>query len=73
MKQFAINSTSTLMSILVVLGMASAAFAEEDTVVKMSNSGICHTPYSQYYSRTGVFTPYDSVEECIAAGGRLPQ
>jgi micrococcal nuclease len=42
-------------------------------VVKMSNSGICHAPDTRYYDRTTNFAPYDSIDDCLAAGGRLPQ
>lgn len=42
-------------------------------VVKMSNSHICHAPGTTYYDRTIHYTPYDSLEECLAAGGRLPK
>mgnify|MGYP001563905981 CR=1 FL=1 len=40
--------------------------------VKMSDSGICHEPGSTYYSRTKKYTPYDTLEECLDDGGRLP-
>jgi len=41
--------------------------------VKMSNSGICHTPGSTYYSRTKNFKPYTSLSACLNAGGRNPK
>ncbi len=44
-----------------------------DTVVKMSRSRICHDISSQYYSRTKKFTAYDTLEDCLNAGGRLPK
>ena len=39
-------------------------------VVKKSRSGICHTPESRWYERTTHFEPYDSLEACVASGGR---
>ncbi|USE39512.1 HNH endonuclease family protein [Endozoicomonas sp. SCSIO W0465] len=51
---------------------AFAAVSNAD-VVKKSNSGICHDRSSTYYSRTKNFTPYDSVQDCINSGGRLPK
>ncbi len=41
-------------------------------VVKMSTTGICHAPGTTYYDRTTNFTPYNSIADCLAAGGRLP-
>lgn len=42
-------------------------------VVKKSNSGICHSPGSTYYNRTKNYTPYNTIEECLQSGGRLPE
>ena len=41
--------------------------------VKMSKSKICHAPGTQYYDRTKNFTPYNSMDDCLAVGGRLPK
>lgn len=41
--------------------------------VKMSNSGICHAPGTTYYDRTTNFTPYNSLNACLSAGGRMPK
>ncbi|WP_230708289.1 hypothetical protein [Marinobacter adhaerens] len=53
-----------------LLASANPAFA---SVVKMSNSGICHPPQSSWYDRTKTFQPFNSVKECLASGGRLPK
>lgn len=45
----------------------------QDGPVKLSKSGICHAPGSASYSQTKTFTPYDTVDACLAAGGRLPK
>ena len=44
----------------------------ETSFIKLSKSGICHTPDDASYSQTKNFTAYDTIEECLAAGGRLP-
>lgn len=41
-------------------------------VVKKSTTGICHAPGTTYYDRTLNFTPYDTIDGCLASGGRLP-
>lgn len=56
--------------VFVLLTALNPAFA---SVVKMSNSGICHQPQSSWYDRTKNFQPFDSIEACLAAGGRLPK
>ncbi len=42
-------------------------------VVKKSKTSICHAPGSTYYSRTTNFTSFDTIEACLASGGRLPE
>lgn len=42
-------------------------------VVKKSTTGICHAPGTTYYNRTTNYTSYNSVEACLASGGRLPK
>jgi hypothetical protein len=39
-------------------------------VVKLSTSMICHAPGDAYYDRTTNFTPYPTMDACVAAGGR---
>jgi len=41
-------------------------------VVKRSKSGICHAPGSAYYARTVHFTSFETLEACLASGGRMP-
>jgi hypothetical protein len=41
--------------------------------VKKSNSGICHDESSRSYSRTKNFVAYATIDDCLAAGGRLPK
>jgi hypothetical protein len=42
-------------------------------VVKKSRTGICHAPGTTYYAQTLNFISYESIEACLASGGRLPK
>ena len=50
--------------------LSGSAIAE---VIKLSRSGVCHGDSSPYYSKTKSFKPFLSMDECLAAGGRLPK
>lgn len=56
---------------LVVAATASGHAAAQE--VRKSNSGICHCPGGQYYERTSRHTAFDSIEACLASGGRHPK
>lgn len=45
----------------------------DEPQVKKSSSNICHERGSTYYARTKNYTPYNSIEACLASGGRLPK
>tara|TARA_B100001105_G_scaffold252706_1_gene244818 strand:+ start:865 stop:1584 length:720 start_codon:yes stop_codon:yes gene_type:complete len=60
---------SSLLALILVVGFAPAA-AE---TIKKTSSGICHPPESSYYDRTENFLAFDSLETCVASGGRLPK
>lgn len=53
--------------------VAPSTGSDISSPVKMSNSKICHAHGTQYYDRTKNFTPYNTVDDCLAAGGRLPK
>jgi hypothetical protein len=62
-------------SFLIALSLLLTApvFAQSDPPVKMSSSGICHEKgKSSYYYQTKKFTAYNTLDECLKAGGRLP-
>lgn len=40
--------------------------------VKMSVNNICHAKGTEYYDRTKNYSSYNTIDECINAGGRLP-
>ena len=63
-----------LMSVFCLTIMAGSVFADENNPpVKMSKSEICHATDSSYYNRTKNFTAYETLDECLEAGGRLPK
>lgn len=62
----------SIISLIATVLISSGAFAQSQPV-KMSNSGICHTPGSTYYDQTKKFTVFKSLQECLNAGGRIPK
>jgi len=42
------------------------------SVIKKSNSGLCHPPQSSWYERTQNYQPYDSFDACLDSDGKLP-
>lgn len=59
-----------ILALTISLVVPSAVYAE---IVKKSTSGICHDVQSPYFQRTKNYRPYDSLEECLHSGGRLPK
>jgi len=53
--------------------VASMAIASDEPSVKKSKSGICHAKGTSFYNQTKNYTAYNSLEECIKAGGRMPK
>jgi hypothetical protein len=58
-----------LCSVVLASVLCSPAYA----LVKKSKSNICHDESSSSFSRTKNFTPYNSLDECLKSGGRLPK
>lgn len=50
-----------------------ASDAATASAIKHSASGLCHPPQSSWYDRTRTYKPFDTVEACLDAGGRLPK
>ena len=76
-----INTRSQLSKVfasaLVTLSLAAVPLTSwsqdgADTV-KMSASGICHDASSRHYARLKSFKPYESMQACLADGGREPK
>lgn len=61
---------------IILYGVTSIAAETEslppEPPVKLSRSGICHDHTSPNYRQLTTYDPFDSVEACRAAGGRLP-
>ena len=49
-----------------------AADPPKDPTVKKSDAGICHDASSSSYGNTKKFTPFNSLDECVKSGGKLP-
>jgi hypothetical protein len=57
-----------------MLGLSAAAIATpSEPAVKLSRSGICHDSASPSYAATKNFEPFNSIKECLTAGGQLPK
>ena len=41
--------------------------------VKKSTNGICHEIDSQYYKQTKKYEGFNTIEDCLNSGGRLPR
>jgi hypothetical protein len=54
-------------------GRAPANAAAAETVVKKSDSGICHDKTSASYEKTQKFTAFKTLDECVKSGGTLPK
>jgi hypothetical protein len=62
-----------LMLLAIGLLLSANSFADDSSApnVKKSKIYICHDKSSRSYNRTKTYTPYDTIEECLASGGRL--
>jgi|SRR5690554_3412775 len=43
------------------------------STIKQSASDLCHPPQSNWYDKTRTYKPFETVEACLDAGGRLPK
>jgi hypothetical protein len=59
--------------VLALLMPIVGAVAVTEPPVKKSKSGICHDALSASYSATKHFKTYQSTEDCLKSGGRLPK
>lgn len=59
-------------ALVAIIGVPAYSAAEAPPV-KLSRSGICHVPGSSHYERTLHFESFDSLQDCLAAGGRPPK
>ena len=57
--------------LLLVLGVVY--LFDRNPAVKKSSTGICHQKGTDYYENTKSFTAYNSIDDCLNSGGRLPK
>jgi hypothetical protein len=63
----------------VILLNQSLLFAQTENkttaseIRKSSKSDICYAPSSKSYKKVKKFTTYKTLDECVAAGGKLPK
>jgi hypothetical protein len=62
--------TTILLSLILFL---SGCNSKDNPPIKKSNTDICHKEGTNFYKNTKNFTPYDSIDECLNSGGRLPK
>jgi hypothetical protein len=55
------------------LPAGQAAATPAASMVKKSDSGICHDAQSPSYERTKKFTEFKTIDECLKSGGKLPK
>ena len=66
-----VKSSLTVVAILAItFGVLDKAVAQ---AVKKSRSGICHCSGGQFYDRTSNFTAFETIDACLASGGREPK
>lgn len=46
-------------------------FAQNTEIKKSAKSGICYSSASKSYKKLKDFTPYKTMDECIAGGGKM--
>jgi hypothetical protein len=57
----------------VILFSQNLVFAQNAEIKKSAKSGICYSADSKSYKKLKDFTPYKTLNECVAAGGKLPK
>ena len=60
-----------IIMLTVVLFSQNLAFAQNAEIKKSAKSGICYSADSKSYKKLKDFTSYKTMDECIAAGGKL--
>jgi hypothetical protein len=60
-----------IVMLTVILFSQNLAFAQNAEIKKSAKSGICYSADSKSYKKLKDFTPYKTMDECIAAGGKV--
>ena len=58
--------------LLILLFLISCDNIQNPNVKKSSND-ICHEKSSQYYKQTKKYESFNTIEDCLNSGGRLPR
>ena len=59
-----------IIMLTVMLFSQNLTFAQNAEIKKSAKSGICYSADSKSYKKLKDFTPYKTMDECIAAGGK---
>ena len=59
--------------LLLILVFCFSCDSLDSPPVKKSKTGICHEYGTKYYEQTKHFEVFQSIDECISSGGRLPK
>ena len=62
-----------MIAVFLAVFLFSGCSLNSDPAVKKSNTGICHEKGTFFYNNTKKFTAYNSIDECLRSGGRLPK
>tara|TARA_B100000902_G_C27300399_1_gene912439 strand:- start:2365 stop:2568 length:204 start_codon:yes stop_codon:yes gene_type:complete len=62
----------SILTIIIFLG-ACDNIQNNNPNVKKSSSDICHEKGSQYYKQTKKYRSFNTIEDCLNSGGRLPR
>jgi hypothetical protein len=62
-----------IIMLTVILFSQNLVFAQNAEIKKSAKSGICYSADSKSYKKLKDFTPYKTLNECVAAGGKLPK
>ena len=60
-----------IIMLTVIIFSQNLAFAQNAEIKKSAKSGICYSADSKSYKKLKDFTPYKTLDECVAAGGKL--
>jgi len=74
-KSFAGKMVLSVIIVLIVVFILLYFFRDDffGPSIKKSITGICHENGTLFYKNTKNFTAYNSLDECLKSGGRLPK
>lgn len=60
-------------NLLILCFLLSCEKVVDNPNVKKSMSGICHKKGTQYYKQTKKYESFETINQCLNSGGRLPK